>query len=86
MSYGARVPHDVCVMLALETHLAPATLLLVRWRVLQQIEDLEDGAMLPHEQASAPFVEQHPLDDINEIFQSVHDGRLVRRAIMVPSA
>ena len=34
----------------------------------------------------APFVEQHPLDDINEIFQSVHDGRLVRRAIMVPSA
>jgi len=34
----------------------------------------------------APFVEQHPLDDINEIFESVHDGRLVRRAIMVPSA
>jgi 6-hydroxycyclohex-1-ene-1-carbonyl-CoA dehydrogenase len=33
----------------------------------------------------APFVEQHPLDDINEIFRSVHDGRHVRRPIMVPS-
>jgi 6-hydroxycyclohex-1-ene-1-carbonyl-CoA dehydrogenase len=33
-----------------------------------------------------PFVEQHPLENINEIFKAVHDGKLVRRAIMVPSA
>ena len=32
-----------------------------------------------------PFVEQHPLDQINEIFQAVHDGKLVRRAILVPA-
>ncbi|MFQ5624797.1 MAG: 6-hydroxycyclohex-1-ene-1-carbonyl-CoA dehydrogenase [Paracoccaceae bacterium] len=32
----------------------------------------------------APFVEQRPLDDINEVFQAVHDGRLVRRAVLVP--
>ncbi|MCF3592779.1 6-hydroxycyclohex-1-ene-1-carbonyl-CoA dehydrogenase [Rhodobacteraceae bacterium LMO-12] len=32
----------------------------------------------------APFVEQKPLDDINEIFQAVHDGELVRRQILVP--
>ncbi len=34
----------------------------------------------------APFVEQRPLEDINEIFQAVHDGKFVRRAILVPSA
>ena len=34
----------------------------------------------------APFVEQHPLDEINEVFQAVHDGKFVRRAILVPAA
>lgn len=33
----------------------------------------------------APFVEQRPLNDINEIFQTVHDGKLARRAILVPA-
>ncbi len=32
-----------------------------------------------------PFVEQRPLDDINEVFQAVHDGKLVRRQILVPA-
>ncbi|MCV0426121.1 MAG: 6-hydroxycyclohex-1-ene-1-carbonyl-CoA dehydrogenase [Roseibium sp.] len=32
----------------------------------------------------SPFVEQRPLDDINDIFQAVHDGKLVRRQILVP--
>ena len=31
-----------------------------------------------------PFVEQRPLDDINAIFKAVHDGKLVRRQILVP--
>ncbi len=34
----------------------------------------------------APFVEQHPLDQINEIFAAVHNGKFIRRAILVPSA
>lgn len=34
----------------------------------------------------APFVEQRPLDDINEIFAAVHDGNFARRAILVPAA
>jgi 6-hydroxycyclohex-1-ene-1-carbonyl-CoA dehydrogenase len=34
----------------------------------------------------APFVEQHPLEDINQIFKDVHDGKYVRRVILVPSA
>ena len=33
-----------------------------------------------------PFVEKHPLDEINEIFTAVHNGRFVRRAILVPAA
>ncbi|MGI9483091.1 MAG: 6-hydroxycyclohex-1-ene-1-carbonyl-CoA dehydrogenase [Hyphomicrobiales bacterium] len=34
----------------------------------------------------APFVEQRPLDDINQIFESVHHGEFARRAILVPAA
>ncbi|MCP4316141.1 MAG: 6-hydroxycyclohex-1-ene-1-carbonyl-CoA dehydrogenase [Hyphomicrobiales bacterium] len=34
----------------------------------------------------SPFVEQHPLSEINEIFQAVHDGKFARRAILVPAA
>ncbi len=33
-----------------------------------------------------PFIEQQPLENINEVFQAVHDGKFVRRAILVPSA
>jgi len=34
--------------------------------------------------ALAPFVERHPLDDINEIFTAAHAHQLSRRAILVP--
>lgn len=34
----------------------------------------------------APFVEQRPLDDINQIFRDVHDGKLIRRQILVPGS
>ena len=33
----------------------------------------------------APFVEQRPLSEINQVFQTVHDGKLARRAILVPA-
>jgi len=33
----------------------------------------------------APFVEKHPLDEINQIFAAVHRGDLKRRAILVPT-
>lgn len=32
-----------------------------------------------------PFVEQHPLDSINDVFDAVHHGKLTRRAILVPN-
>jgi 6-hydroxycyclohex-1-ene-1-carbonyl-CoA dehydrogenase len=34
----------------------------------------------------APFIERHPLAEINEVFAAVHGGQLTRRAILVPAA
>lgn len=33
----------------------------------------------------APFVETHPLDDINDVFARAHNHEFIRRPIMVPS-
>lgn len=33
-----------------------------------------------------PFVERKPLEAINEVFDAVHDGRMTRRAILIPEA
>ena len=33
----------------------------------------------------APFVEQHPLDDINRVFEAVHSREIKKRAVMVPA-
>jgi 6-hydroxycyclohex-1-ene-1-carbonyl-CoA dehydrogenase len=32
----------------------------------------------------APFVETHPLDDINRVFDAVHHREIRRRAVLVP--
>ena len=49
--------------------------------------DLYPGALdlvLSGKVRLSPFVEHHPLDSINEVFRDVHDGKLRRRAIMIP--
>lgn len=33
-----------------------------------------------------PFVERHPLDDINDVFAAAHEGALKQRAVLVPNA
>jgi 6-hydroxycyclohex-1-ene-1-carbonyl-CoA dehydrogenase len=33
----------------------------------------------------APFVERHPLDQINQVFEAAHAGTLKRRAVLVPT-
>jgi 6-hydroxycyclohex-1-ene-1-carbonyl-CoA dehydrogenase len=33
----------------------------------------------------SPFVEKHPLDDINQVFEAAHTGALKRRAVLVPA-
>jgi 6-hydroxycyclohex-1-ene-1-carbonyl-CoA dehydrogenase len=32
-----------------------------------------------------PFVEAHPLDDINRVFAAVHDHEIKKRAVLVPA-
>ena len=32
-----------------------------------------------------PFVEKHPLSEINQVFEAVHAGALKRRAVLVPA-
>ncbi len=51
--------------------------------------DLYPGALdlvLDGKVALAPFIERHPLGEINEIFTAVHERRLARRAILVPGS
>ena len=33
----------------------------------------------------APFVEQHPLEEINRVLADVHAHRLNRRAVLIPA-
>jgi 6-hydroxycyclohex-1-ene-1-carbonyl-CoA dehydrogenase len=33
----------------------------------------------------SPFVEKHPLNEINEVFEAVHSGMLKRRAVLAPT-
>ena len=33
----------------------------------------------------APFVEKHPLSEINHVFEAAHAGALKRRAVLVPA-
>jgi 6-hydroxycyclohex-1-ene-1-carbonyl-CoA dehydrogenase len=34
----------------------------------------------------APFVEKHPLCDLNQVFEATHSGAMKRRAVLVPNA
>ena len=33
----------------------------------------------------SPFVEKHPLSDINQVFEAVQSGALKRRAVLIPA-
>ncbi len=32
-----------------------------------------------------PFVERHPLNEINQVFDAAHHGQLSRRAVLTPA-
>ena len=63
--------------LALE-HLGPGAV-----RVACGAVELEPGATTPKE-ALEPFVEVHPLPEIERVLDDVHHHRLDRRAVLVP--
>ncbi len=54
------------------------------WGCLTELYPDALGLVLERKVALAPFVERHPLDDINEIFEAAHQHQLTRRAILTP--
>ena len=47
--------------------------------------DHREVVLVGFRQRMHDFVERHPLDDINRIFEAVHDHELQRRAILEPA-
>jgi len=54
------------------------------WGCLTELYPEALDLVLDGKIALAPFVERHPLNDINEVFAAAHAHKLTRRAILVP--
>ncbi|MCM2358744.1 MAG: 6-hydroxycyclohex-1-ene-1-carbonyl-CoA dehydrogenase [Geobacteraceae bacterium] len=54
------------------------------WGCLTELYPQALDLVLDRRIALAPFVEQHPLDQINEVFAAAHAHKLAGRAILVP--
>lgn len=54
------------------------------WGCLPELYPAALGLVLDRRIKLSEFVEQHPLDSINEVFEAVHARRLSRRAVLVP--
>jgi 6-hydroxycyclohex-1-ene-1-carbonyl-CoA dehydrogenase len=54
------------------------------WGCLAELYPQALDLVLDGKISLAPFVERHPLNDINEVFAAAHARKLTRRAILVP--
>lgn len=54
------------------------------WGCLTELYPAALDLVLDKKIALTPFIEKHPLDQINEVFQAAHDHKLTRRAILCP--
>jgi 6-hydroxycyclohex-1-ene-1-carbonyl-CoA dehydrogenase len=54
------------------------------WGCLTELYPQALDLVLDGKIALAPFVERHPLHDINDVFAAAHTRKLTRRAILVP--
>jgi 6-hydroxycyclohex-1-ene-1-carbonyl-CoA dehydrogenase len=54
------------------------------WGCLTELYPAALDLVLDKKIALAPFIEKHPLDQINEVFTEAHAHKLTRRAILVP--
>jgi 6-hydroxycyclohex-1-ene-1-carbonyl-CoA dehydrogenase len=54
------------------------------WGCLTELYPAALDLVLDGKIALAPFIEKHPLDEINEVFGAAHAHKLTRRAILVP--
>jgi len=55
------------------------------WGCLTELYPAALDMVLDGKIALAPFIEKHPLDDINQVFVAAHEHKLTRRAILVPN-
>jgi 6-hydroxycyclohex-1-ene-1-carbonyl-CoA dehydrogenase len=54
------------------------------WGCLTELYPAALDLVLDKKIALAPFIEKHPLDEINQVFEAAHAHKLTRRAILVP--
>lgn len=55
------------------------------WGCLTELYPAALDLVLDGKIALAPFIEKHPLNDINQVFTAAHEHKLTRRAILVPN-
>ncbi len=55
------------------------------WGCLTELYPAALDLVLDGKIALAPFIEKHPLDNINQVFAAAHAHELTRRAILVPN-
>jgi 6-hydroxycyclohex-1-ene-1-carbonyl-CoA dehydrogenase len=55
------------------------------WGCLTELYPAALDLVLDQKIALAPFVERHPLAEINQVFAAAHEHKLTRRAILVPN-
>ena len=55
------------------------------WGCLTELYPAALDLILDGKIALTPFIEKHPLDDINQVFAAVHEHKMTRRAILVPN-
>lgn len=89
MTYGATLSVVGFTMDKLELRLSNLMAFHARalgnWGCLTELYPAALDMVLDGKIALAPFIEKHPLDDINRVFAAAHEHKLTRRAILVPN-
>ncbi len=89
MTYGATLSVVGFTMDKLELRLSNLMAFHARalgnWGCLTELYPAALDMVLDGKIALAPFIEKHPLNDINQVFSAAHEHKLTRRAILVPN-
>ena len=89
MTYGATLSVVGFTMDKLELRLSNLMAFHARalgnWGCLTELYPAALDMVLDGKIALAPFIEKHPLNDINQVFTAAHEHKLTRRAILVPN-
>lgn len=89
MTYGATLSVVGFTMDKLELRLSNLMAFHARalgnWGCLTELYPAALDLVLDKKIALTPFIEKHPLDEINQVFTLAHEHKLTRRAILVPN-